>query len=203
MSKKPVIVFEGIEGSGKSHHISNVCKFLRKNEIDYIKLREPGGSQNAEKIRRFILSKNSNFNKSTDLLLYLAARSENIKILKKYYKKKIILIDRFTDSTIAYQHYGFGINLKLINFINNYLLEHFKVDFTFLNIVSKKNMTIRLKLRKFLNRYDKFNNEFYENVQKGFLKLANKDKKKYMIINSNLDVKKNYDLVIQAIKKII
>ena len=64
-------------------------------------------------------------------------------------------------------------------------------------------MTIRLKLRKFLNRYDKFNNEFYENVQKGFLKLANKDKKKYMIINSNLDVKKNYDLVIQAIKKII
>ena len=203
MSKKPVIVFEGIEGSGKSHHISNVCKFLRKNKIDYIKLREPGGSQNAEKIRRFILSKNSNFNKSTDLLLYLAARSENIKILKKYYKKKIILIDRFTDSTIAYQHYGFGINLKLINFINNYLLEHFKVDFTFLNIVSKKNMTIRLKLRKFLNRYDKFNNEFYENVQKGFLKLANKDKKKYMIINSNLDVKKNYDLVIQAIKKII
>ena len=203
MSKKPVIVFEGIEGSGKSHHISNVCKFLRKNEIDYIKLREPGGSQNAEKIRRFILSKNSNFNKSTDLLLYLAARSENIKILKKYYKKKIILIDRFTDSTIAYQHYGFGINLKLINFINNYLLEHFKVDFTFLNIVSKKNMTTRLKLRKFLNRYDKFNNEFYENVQKGFLKLANKDKKKYMIINSNLDVKKNYDLVIQAIKKII
>ena len=203
MSKKPVIVFEGIEGSGKSHHISNVCKFLRKNEIDYIKLREPGGSQNAEKIRRFILSKNSNFNKSTDLLLYLAARSENIKILKKYYKKKIILIDRFTDSTIAYQHYGFGINLKLIYFINNYLLEHFKVDLTFLNIVSKKNMTTRLKLRKFLNRYDKFNNEFYENVQKGFLKLANKDKKKYMIINSNLDVKKNYDLVIQAIKKII
>ena len=203
MSKKPVIVFEGIEGSGKSHHISNVCKFLRKNKIDYIKLREPGGSQNAEKIRRFILSKNSNFNKSTDLLLYLAARSENIKILKKYYKKKIILIDRFTDSTIAYQHYGFGVDLKFINFINDYLLKNFKVDYTFLNTVNKVNMISRLKLRKSLNRYDKFNNKFYENVQKGFLKLAKKNIKKYKIINSNLDIKYNQNQIIQKIKKLI
>ena len=113
------------------------------------------------------------------------------------------MIDRFKDSTIAYQHYGFGINLKLIYFINNYLLDHFKIDYTFLNIVSKKNMIKRLKFRKSLNRYDEFNSEFYEKVQKGFLKLANKDKKKYIIINSNLDIKKNQDLVIQAIKKII
>ena len=138
MFKKPVIVFEGIEGSGKSHHILNVSKFLKKNKIDFIRLREPGGNRNSEQIRKLILNKKSNFNKNTDLLLYLAARSENIQLLKKYYKKKIILIDRFTDSTIAYQHYGFGVNLKLINLINNFLLRDFKVDYTFLNTVNKK-----------------------------------------------------------------
>ncbi len=203
MSKKPVIVFEGIEGSGKSHHISVISKYLRKNKITFIKLREPGGNINAEKIRKLILDKKSNFNKVTDLLLYLAARSENIELIKKYYKKKIILIDRFTDSTIAYQHYGFGVDLKLIKLINNHLLKNFKVDYTFLNIVNYKNMIKRLKLRKSLNRYDKFNNRFYQNVQKGFLKLANKDKKKYKIVNSNLDIKINEDLIIQSIKKLI
>ena len=203
MSKKPVIVFEGIEGSGKSHHISVISKYLKRNKIDFIKLREPGGNLNSEKIRKLILDKKSNFNKITDLLLYLAARSENIELLKKYYKKKVILIDRFTDSTIAYQHYGFGVDLKLINLINNYLLKNFKVDYTFLNIVNYNNMIKRLKLRKSLNRYDKFNNRFYQNVQKGFLKLANKNKKKYKIINSNLDIKINENLIIQSIKKLI
>ena len=203
MSKKPVIVFEGIEGSGKSHHISVISKYLKRNKIAFIKLREPGGNINSEKIRKLILDKKSNFNKITDLLLYLAARSENIELIKKYYKKKIILIDRFTDSTIAYQHYGFGVDLKLINFIDNLLLKKFKVDYTFLNIVNYKNMIKRLKLRKSLNRYDKFNNRFYQNVQKGFLKLANKNKKKYKIINSNLDIKINENLIIQSIKKLI
>mgnify|MGYP003950474461 CR=1 FL=1 len=203
MFKKPVIVFEGVEGSGKSHHISYVSKFLKKNKIDHIKIREPGGNPNAEKIRKLILDKKSNYNKITDLLLYLAARSENIHILKKYYKKKVILIDRFSDSTIAYQHYGFGVNLDLINYINNYLLKNFKIDYTFLNLVNKVNMNKRLRLRKSLNRYDKFNNKFYEDVQKGFLKLANKNKKKYKIINSNLDIKYNQELIIKIIKKLI
>ena len=202
MYKKPIIVFEGIEGSGKSYHISKVSQYLKKNKIEHIKIREPGGSPNSEKIRKLILNEKSNFNKITDLLLYLAARSENIQIIRKFHKKKIILIDRFIDSTIAYQHYGFGVDLKLINFINSYLLKDFKVDYTFLNIVNKKNMINRLKLRKSLNRYDKFNNKFYENVQKGFLKIAN-NKKKYKIINSNLDIDHNQYQIIQTIKKLV
>ena len=203
MSKKPVIVFEGIEGSGKSYHLKNVSRYFKKNKIEFIKLREPGGNPSSEKIRKLILNRNSNFNKITDLLLYSAARSENIKVLKKYYKKKIILIDRFLDSTIAYQHYGFGVDLKLINFINNHLLKNFKVDYTFLNIVNKKNMISRLKLRKSLNRYDKFEFSFYNNVQKGFLKLANKNKKKYRIIDSNKNIDLNRKQVIQSIEKLI
>ena len=203
MSKKPIIVFEGIEGSGKSHHISNVAKYLDRKRISYIKIREPGGSLNSEKIRKLILNKKSNFDINTDLLLYLAARSENIKLIKKFHKKKIILIDRFTDSTIAYQHYGMGIDLKIINYINKFLLKNIKVDFTFLNIVNKKNIFLRLKKRKSLNRYDKFNINFYNKVQKGFLNLVKSKKKFSKIINSNLDIRKNEEIIINQLKRLI
>ena len=203
MYKKPVIVFEGIEGSGKTFHINNVCNYFKKNKIPFLKLREPGGSKNSEKIRKLILNNKSSFNKNTDLLLYLAARSENINMLKKHYRKKIILIDRFTDSTIAYQHYGLGVNLELINKTNNHILEKFKIDFTFLNIVNYNNMLERLKKRKNLNRYDKFNRNFYIKVQNGFLKLARKQKGKYCIIDSNLNIDLNRKLIISKIKKII
>tara|TARA_X000000368_G_scaffold17669_1_gene13913 strand:+ start:473 stop:1087 length:615 start_codon:yes stop_codon:yes gene_type:complete len=203
MSKKPIIVFEGIEGSGKSHHISKVSRFLDKKNISYIKLREPGGNLNSEKIRKLILNQKSNFNAKTDLLLYLAARSENINLIKKFYKKKIILIDRFTDSTIAYQHYGMGVNLKIIKIINKFLLKNIKVNFTFLNVVNKKNLFLRLKKRKSLNRYDQFDMSFYNKVQKGFLKLAKSNKKNYKIIDSSLDIKKNEDLIINQLIKLI
>ena len=203
MSKKPVIVFEGIEGSGKTYHIDHVSKYLKKKKISYIKLREPGGTSNSEKIRKLILNNKSNFNKETDLLLYLASRSENISLLKKNFRKKVILIDRFLDSSIAYQHYGLGVNKKLIEIINKSLLGNFKIDFTFLNIVNNKNMIKRLKLRKSLNRYDKFNNKFYSKVQKGFLKLSRGNKRKYQIINSNLDINLNKSLILKKIDKLI
>ena len=203
MFKKSVIVFEGIEGSGKSYHINCVSKYLKKLNIDHIKLREPGGNKNSEKIRKLILDKKSSFNKNTDLLLYLAARSENIQNLKKHYQKKIILLDRFVDSTIAYQHYGLGVNRLFIEHINNALLKNFRVDFTFLNIVSIENMLKRLKDRKKLNRYDKFNNNFYKRVQNGFLKIAKKNRSKYQIIDSNLEIKFNRKLIVDKITRLI
>ena len=203
MSKKPIIVFEGIEGSGKSHHISIVSKYLSKKKINHIKIREPGGNPNSEKIRKLILNNKSNFDKDTDLLLYMAARSENINIIKKSYNKKIILIDRFTDSTIAYQHYGMGVDLNLIETLNKYLLKKIKVSFTFLNIVNKKNLQKRLKLRKSLNRYDKFKMSFYNKVQNGFLELLKKQKNKYQLINSNLDIDKNEKLILNKIDRLI
>ena len=203
MYKKPIIVFEGIEGSGKSLHINYLSNYLKKKNISFVKFREPGGVKNAEKIRRLILNNKSNFNKNTDLLLYLASRSENIEYLKKIRKKKIILIDRFTDSTIAYQHYGMKIDISLINKINKFLLKNFKVDFTFLNIVNKKNMKNRLNLRKRLNRYDKFDHRFYFRVQNGFKKIANKKKKYYKIIDSNKDIEVNRKIILNTFKQLI
>ena len=202
MSKKIVIVFEGIEGSGKTFHIRNVSNYLKKKKISHVSIREPGGSKNSEKIRKLILNNKSNFQKNTDLLLYLASRSENISYLKKFYKKKIILLDRFTDSTLAYQHFGMGVNLGIIKKINDKILNNFKVNFTFLNIVSEKNMIKRLRKRVKLNRYDKFNKDFYKRVQKGYLKLS-KNKKNYQIIDSNLSIETNKKNIINKIEKLI
>ena len=203
MSKKLIIVFEGIEGAGKSYHINKVAKYLKKIKKNFIQIREPGGSINSEKIRKLILNNKSTFNKYTDLLLYLSARSENMELIKKNLGKKVILIDRFTDSTIAYQHYGMGVNLKLINDMNTFLLKGIKVDFTFLNTVSQKNMKNRLLKRKRLNRYDKFNYNFYQRVQKGFIKILNKDSKKYMKIDSNLNIADNEKIILNKIKDLI
>jgi len=202
MYKYPIIVFEGVEGSGKSFHIKNVEKHLKKNKIKFIKLREPGGSINSEKIRKIILSNNSNFHKLTDLFLYMASRNENIQnIFKKYYKNKVILIDRFKDSTIAYQHFGMNINKKLIINLNNIVLKNIKPNFTFLNIVSMKNLKKRIDRRK-KNRYDKFNYRFYDKVQKGFIKLS-KNKNNYMIINSNNKISENKEKILKKINSLL
>ena len=202
MYKYPIIVFEGIEGSGKTLHVKNVENYLKKKKIKFVKFREPGGSKNSEKIRKLILSKNSNFNKLTDLLLYLAARNENYeKIIKKNYKKRIILIDRFIDSTIAYQHYGMGINKKIIASFNKIILKNIKPNFTFLNIVSMKNLKIRLRKRLKKNRYDNFNLSFYNKTQKGFINLSNK--KNYMIINSDKEIFENKRMIIKKINSLL
>mgnify|MGYP006098014049 CR=1 FL=1 len=204
MYKKLIIVFEGIEGSGKSFHINQVSKYFIKNKIDFIKIREPGGSNNSEKIRKLILDNKSNFNKNTDLLLYMAARSENIeKIIKKNHKKKIILIDRFIDSTIAYQHYGMRVDIKFINMINRYLLDGIKVDFTFLNLVNPNNLKKRLSKRKNLNRYDSFKISFYKKVQNGFVNIAKRNKSKYMKVDSNKSIDINKQKILSKIIQII
>ncbi len=204
MSKKLIIAFEGVEGSGKSLHLKNISKYLKRKKIRFLSLREPGGSKTSEKIRKLILSNKSNFNKKTDLLLYLAARSENIeKIIKKNYKKKIILIDRFIDSTLAYQHYGMGIDKNIINKINQYLLGKIKIDFTFLNLVNMTNLQSRLSKRKNLNRYDKFKISFYKKIQNGFIKIAEKNKEKYLIINSNDSILKNKKIILNKTNKLL
>ena len=145
----------------------------------------------------------SSFNKNTDLLLYLSARSENIDLIKKNYGKRIILFDRFVDSTIAYQHYGMGVEIKFIKMINDFLLKNINISFTFLNLVNPKNMKERLFKRKNLNRYDQFNDNFYKRVQNGFIKIYNKNPKKYMKVDSNLDITDNENMIFNKIEKLI
>tara|TARA_Y100000741_G_scaffold352369_1_gene324393 strand:- start:1372 stop:1983 length:612 start_codon:yes stop_codon:yes gene_type:complete len=203
MYKYPIIVFEGIETSGKSTNLIKVSNYLKKINRKFIKIREPGGSIYSEIIRKIILN-NYKLSFKTDLMLLMASRSENFdKILKKNHRKKIIIIDRFIDSTIAYQHYGMGIDINLINRLNNFILNRFKPSFTFLSIVNKKNMKFRLSKRISVNRYDKFNFSFYNKVQKGFIRLA-QNNKKYLIIDSNAkSINENSKIIINKVQKLI
>ena len=204
MYKKPIIIFEGIEASGKSTNINIISTYLKKINRDFVKIREPGGSKFSEKIRNIVLNKRSKLNIKTDLLLMLASRAENIdKILKKNFKKKIILIDRFSDSTLAYQHFGMGLNLKLISSLNKYIVGNFKPTLTYLSIVKKKDMKLRLKKRFHKNKYDNFNYNFYDKVQKGYLKLS-KNKRNYIILNSSIyGINDISQKIISSLKKII
>ena len=203
MSKYTILVFEGIEASGKSTSLKKIIKYLKTNKIKYVSFREPGGTNLSEKLRSLMLNKKSALSNKTDLFLLMASRSENVdKILKKNYKKKVILIDRFVDSTIAYQHYGMGINKKLIISLNKAVLNNIKPNFTFLNVVNMKNLKSRLKKRINKNRYDAFNINFYNKVQKGYIKLS-KNKKNYMIINSNNRILENINIIIKKINSLI
>ena len=125
LKKKPFfIVFEGVEGCGKSFQCKKLYNKLKKFKRDVILTREPGGTKSSELIRNLILKDYFNkktkekFDKYTDTLLYLAARNEHVKnkIRPALLKKKIVICDRFTDSTIAYQVYGKKVDK---NFINN------------------------------------------------------------------------------------
>ena len=96
-----------------------------------------------------------------------------------------------------------GVNLKFIKNINDYLLKNINIDFTFLNTVNQKNMKKRLMKRKNLNRYDKFNNSFYEKVQRGFIKILKTNPKKFMKIDSNREIELNEKIILDKIKDLI
>ena len=186
------IVFEGIEGCGKSFQSKKLFNNLKKKKIKTLLTREPGGTSSAELIRNLILKDYFNktskdkFDKYTDTLLYLAARNEHVinKILPALKKRKVVICDRFVDSTIAYQVYGKKVNLNFIRNIHKQILGKLKPDLTFILKVSTKVSKLRLQKRKTKNRYDNFPQSFYSKAQKSFLKIA-KNKKNYFILNSS------------------
>ena len=204
--KKPLfIVFEGVEGCGKSFQSKKLYQKLKKNKIQTILTREPGGTKSAELIRNLILkdyfkkTAKEKFDKYTDTLLYLAARNEHVlnKIKPALKKKNVVICDRFIDSTIAYQVIGKKVKYNFIKSIHNQILGNLKPDLTFVLKVSAKSSRKRLSKRKSKNRYDNFPQSFYKKAQTSFLKIA-KNKKNYFVLdssaNNNLLEKKIFEI---------
>ena len=207
--KKPFfIVFEGVEGCGKSFQSKKLYKNLLNKKIDTIITREPGGTKSSELIRNLILKdyfeKNNKdkFDKYTDTLLYMAARNEHIKnkIKPALLKNQIVICDRFTDSTLAYQVYGKKVDINFINNIHKKILSGVKPNIVFILKVSEKISKIRLKKRKTKNRYDNFSQSFYAKAQKSFIKLA-KNKKNYFILDSSSNDNKLELIIFNIVKK--
>ena len=209
--KSLFVTFEGIEGSGKSYQSHQLFKNLKRNNISAVLTREPGGTIGAERIRKVILedyfhpNSQNQFDKYTDTLLYLAARNEHVKrkIAPAISKNKIVLCDRFIDSTLAYQVYGKGVNKNLVDSVHKYILGSIKPDLTFILKVNISKALQRLKKRKKKNRYDKFSKHFYKKVQNAFIKIAKTDKKRYIILETSKDTKDTEKIIFTKFTKIL
>jgi len=181
------IVFEGVEGTGKTYQINKLYKSLKKKKIFSIKTREPGGPSTAENIRNLIFSKTSDkLDSLTDFYLMCAARNEHVKklllIAKK--KQKIVICDRFTDSTYAYQVIGSKISKNLNRINQNYILKDLKPNLTIVLKSNFETILSRINKRKKLNKFDKLKVNFYKKVQKAFI-MKSKNNKSYHIFDSS------------------
>ena len=209
--KSLFITFEGIEGSGKSYQAKKLYNKILKIGLKPILTREPGGTKSAERIRKIILDdyfhdqRKEKFGKYTDTLLYLAARNEHIhdKIKPAILRKKIVICDRFVDSTMAYQVYGKGVNKKFITLIHKKILGNIKPDITFIFKLNINKAMKRINQRKSRNRYDNFTKKFYLNVQRAFLKIARTNKKRYIVLDTSKDTKETENVIFEKIKKVL
>ena len=200
------IVFDGVEGTGKTYQINKLYKNLKKKSLDVIKTREPGGSSTAEQIRKLIFSSKSvKFDKLTDFYLMNAARNEHFKntLFPAKKKNKIVISDRFTDSTYAYQVIGKKIDKKINSMNQKYILKNFKPNLTIVLKANFNTISSRIKKRKNNNKFDKLRNNFYKKAQNAYLSLA-KNNKSYLIFDSSNNTpeleKKIFNIVLNKIK---
>lgn len=175
--KGTFITFEGCEGSGKSTQIRFLCEYLEKNNIPYISTREPGGSKVAERIREVILDKdNAEMCDECEALLYAAAREQHLKdiVIPALEAGKLVICDRYIDSSLAYQGVARGLGMEFIEKINHHAVTSYPPDLTiFLNIApdaafSRKHgadMNDRMELQGL---------DFHMKVYEGYLQLLKK-----------------------------
>ena len=180
MKKNLFITFEGIEGSGKSTQSRKLQEFFLENKIDAILTREPGGCEISEEIRKILLAeKFGNMQVLSEILLNFTARLEHVEQVIKpaLMQGKVVICDRFFDSTYAYQGSARGVDFAIIQAIQKITLGDFQPDITFLIDVEVEQAFERIKTRSDNNRYEKLGLEFHQKVRSGFLKLIDKNKR--------------------------
>ncbi len=202
--KKIFISFEGPEASGKSSQIKLLSNYLNKNKIPHIITREPGGTNISEKLRKIILNKNYNISSTEELLLLMAARLNHINnvIYPALNKGKIVISDRFADSTFVYQGYlnNYGLN-KSID-LHKKLLNNFLPSKTFLFLLPPNEINKRLRKRKISNKYDKINPHFHQKVINGY-KTISKNNNRFIKIDATKSISIIHEQIINDFNKII
>ncbi len=182
--KYKFITFEGIEGSGKSTQSKKLYEFLLAAKLNAILTREPGGTNASEKIREILIDDEiEKLEAKTELFLNFAARLEHVEKLIKpaLAENKIVISDRFFDSTFAYQGSAFGLDSKLIDEVKKMTIGDFAPDITFLIDVPVEHAFARIQNRESNNRYEKLGLDFHQKVRNGFLKLASENQRILLI----------------------
>ncbi|MBD3216790.1 MAG: dTMP kinase [candidate division Zixibacteria bacterium] len=203
MKKGLFITLEGIDFSGKSTQARYLINFLKRNNIQHLFLREPGGTKLSERIRRILLSKGEiDICPKSELWLYQAARSQIVqeKIIPAVKDGKIVICDRFYDSTTAYQSYGRGLELKFIQRINLFAAEGIKPDLTLLfDLPEKKAFERKSKLNRAKDRLENEKLAFFRRVRKGYLELAENNKRRMKVINADGPKEKVRDEMLETV----
>ena len=202
------ITFEGVEGSGKTTQIQRLKKYLTQKGFLCKVTREPGGSSIGEKIRKVLLNPDhSEMVPTSELLLYEAARAQHVKgVIEPFLKKGgVVLCDRFSDATVAYQGYGRGIDLKWIERLNHLSSQGIRPNVTFLlDCPSDLGLKRALQRNRALKqekegRFEREEIQFHRRVRKGYLDIGKKEPRRVKVIDTQEGEKK----VFEKIRKII
>ncbi|MEI6080169.1 MAG: dTMP kinase [bacterium] len=186
MNRHLFITMEGIEGVGKTTQVNLLYDFLKKKGLDIVLTREPGGLPISEAIRNILLHKD--MSPMTELLLYEAARAEHFDriISPALDKGQTVLCDRFTDASVAYQGYGRGLDLKLIDQLNSIATRNVQPDLTFVIDLPVDLAFKRLGTRGTTpDRFEKLSHDFYEKVRNGYIEQSKKYPKRVFMIDAN------------------
>ena len=201
------ISIEGFDGTGKSTQASILKKNLDDLNIDSILVREPGSTSFSEKIRE-ILKENTEIETLTELLLFQASRYELVKkvIIPNLEKGKVVITDRFSDSSIAYQGYGGGLDIKLIETLNNISTSNLKPDLTFLldlNLESSKKRTFSRNNDEQIDKFEKKDSVYHKKVKDGFLEILKNNNDRIIKIDASKDIYEISELILNiALEKI-
>lgn len=200
------ITFEGLDFCGKSTQVQLLEEHLKKNNREVILIREPGGTNISEKIRNILLDKkNKEMLVETELVLFAASRAQLVGevILPALAENKFVISDRFHDSSIAYQAFGRGINLRFVEELQQFVIGKAIPDITFfidtpIEEIVKRKATVK-KIQ--LDRIERSTIDFYEKVREGYLYLAKKEKR-FVVIDGLLSIQKIHEIILSKIQKV-
>ena len=201
------ITFEGGEGTGKSTQSKLLYEHLINKNINTILTREPGGCLESEEIRNILIKGNINkWDPITESLLHNAARREHIKKIIKpaLLENKVVICDRFVDSTMAYQGIGLGVSSNFLDILSSEITENIKPNITFIFDIDIKTSLERANIRdkEIQNRYEKFDQEFHKKVRNYFLSLPRIDKR-YILIDASKSIEQINSKIIKSLSDII
>ena len=203
MKKGLFITFEGADGCGKTTQIELLNEYLLSNGYETLLTREPGGKGLGEKVRDILLNYDGEVSDKCESFLFLADRAQNIDIIVNPAVKsgKIVLCDRHTDSTVAYQGYGRGLNIERIEKLNELATGGKKPDLTFVFDIDIKTSMERVGKEK--DRMENAGNEFFNRVRFGYLELAKKEPERIKVIDSTKPIEDVFSDVLKELDALL
>lgn len=197
------ITFEGSDGCGKSTQINLLTDYLKSLDKEVVLTREPGGKGLGEKIREILLNYDGEISCRCESFLFLADRAQNIDtvVIPAVNQGKIVLCDRHTDSTAAYQGYGRGLDLERINLLNNIAVNGIKPDLTFVFDIDVETSMARVGMNK--DRMERAGKDFFEKVRKGYLELAKQEPQRIRVIDARKSVAEVHEEIVKILSQIL